>query len=50
MPSRSKLAAVCCCAPLVQALVVLFAAVVVVANFLVDLAYGFIDPKLRLSA
>lgn len=36
--------------PLVQALVVLFAAVVVVANFLVDLAYGFIDPKLRLSA
>lgn len=36
--------------PLVQALVVLFAAVVVVANFLVDLTYGFIDPKLRLSA
>lgn len=36
--------------PLVQTLVVLFAAVVVVANFLVDLAYGFIDPKLRLLA
>jgi peptide/nickel transport system permease protein len=33
--------------PLVQALVVLFAAIVVIANFLVDLAYGFIDPKLR---
>lgn len=33
--------------PVVQALVVLFAAIVVIANFAVDLAYGFIDPKLR---
>lgn len=36
--------------PLVQALVVLFAAIVVVSNFLVDLAYGVIDPKLRQPA
>jgi len=33
--------------PLVQALVVLFAAIVVIVNFAVDIAYGFIDPKLR---
>lgn len=33
--------------PLVQALVVLFAAIVVIVNFAVDVAYGFIDPKLR---
>ncbi|MEM9047140.1 MAG: ABC transporter permease [Pseudomonadota bacterium] len=33
--------------PTVQALVLFFAAVVVVANFLVDLAYAAIDPRLR---
>lgn len=32
---------------MVQALVLLFAAVVVVANFLVDVAYALIDPRLR---
>ena len=36
--------------PLVQALVVFFASIVVIANFLVDLAYGAIDPKLRAAA
>nr|WP_295462231.1 ABC transporter permease [Mesorhizobium sp.] len=36
--------------PLVQALVVLFATIVVVMNFLVDIAYGVIDPKLRPAA
>jgi peptide/nickel transport system permease protein len=31
----------------VQALVVLFAAIVVTANFLVDIAYVLIDPRLK---
>ncbi|MFN3641563.1 MAG: ABC transporter permease [Gemmobacter sp.] len=33
--------------PTVQALVMLFAAIVVTANFLVDIAYGLIDPRLK---
>ena len=33
--------------PTVQALVMLFAAIVIVANFIVDIAYSFIDPRLR---
>ena len=33
--------------PLVQALVMLFAAIVVTANFIVDLLYLVIDPRLK---
>ena len=33
--------------PTVQALVMLFASIVIIANFLVDIAYSFIDPRLR---
>ncbi|MFN3262485.1 MAG: ABC transporter permease [Pikeienuella sp.] len=33
--------------PTVQALVMLFAVIVVMANFLVDVAYALIDPRLR---
>ena len=36
--------------PTVQALVMLFAAIVVTANFLVDLAYVAIDPRLKARA
>ena len=33
--------------PAVQALVMLFAVIVVTANFIVDLLYVFIDPRLK---
>ena len=36
--------------PTVQALVMLFAAIVVTANFLVDMAYVLIDPRLKARA
>lgn len=36
--------------PTVQALVMLFAAIVVTTNFLVDLLYVFIDPRLKVRA
>lgn len=36
--------------PTVQALVMLFAAIVVTANFIVDLAYVLIDPRLKARA
>lgn len=35
--------------PVVQGIVLLSASVVVVANLLTDLAYGFLDPKVRVS-
>jgi peptide/nickel transport system permease protein len=35
--------------PLIQALVVLLAAVFVLVNFVVDLVYVFIDPRIRYS-
>ena len=34
----------------VKDLVVVFAALVVVINFLVDIAYGIVDPRLRRRA
>ena len=33
--------------PTVQALVMLFAAIVIIANFIVDIAYSIIDPRLK---
>ena len=33
--------------PTVQALVMLFAAIVIIANFVVDIAYSLIDPRLK---
>ena len=33
--------------PTVQALVMLFAAIVIIANFIVDIAYSLIDPRLK---
>ena len=33
--------------PTVQALVMLFAAIVIIANFMVDIAYSIIDPRLK---
>ena len=36
--------------PTVQALVMLFAAIVVTANFVVDLLYVVIDPRLKARA
>jgi len=35
--------------PLIQALVVLLASVFVIVNFVVDLVYVFIDPRIRYS-
>lgn len=36
--------------PIVQTMVILFALFMVVANFLVDIAYGLLNPKIRLVA
>ena len=36
--------------PLVMGVVIVFAAFIIIFNFLVDLAYGYLDPKLRHSA
>jgi peptide/nickel transport system permease protein len=33
--------------PTVQALVMLFAAIVIIANFIVDITYSVIDPRLK---
>jgi ABC-type dipeptide/oligopeptide/nickel transport system permease component len=35
--------------PVVQAIVVIIASLVVAVNFLADLAYQYIDPRIRLS-
>jgi peptide/nickel transport system permease protein len=35
--------------PVVQALVLLTGAAIIVINFLVDLAYGVVDPRVRLG-
>jgi ABC-type dipeptide/oligopeptide/nickel transport system permease component len=35
--------------PIVQTVIVLFAAVYVVLNLVVDIVYGWVDPRVRLS-
>jgi ABC-type dipeptide/oligopeptide/nickel transport system permease component len=35
--------------PVVQTVVLLIASVIVIVNFLVDLTYAFLDPRIRLE-
>ena len=36
--------------PVVQGIIVLIAAMVIVINFIVDILYGKIDPRIRMDA